>query len=349
MCRKVLAGILIAIFVPMFISLLIVLSAKFTLINPGYYKAQFEKLDLYEKLSNDVVPSLMQSLFASNEQGQSAQINTQELTSSIKKVITPDKLKNAAETFFNSLNDYLKGATSTLSGKIDLREIKKSAGDILEITMKAQINNLRDCTPDESAKATQNKSEMPTCLPNGVTKEQLLSGISISDQDKNEFSKNIPDEFDLAVYFDANQNPQNARLLQMAKTYVGYFNLSLTILSIVCAVLLILIWLLVWKPISSVLKWLGISIIIPAGIILLSTIGLYLSIKAMALGLAGGLNLPAQTITILQQLAENISGGANFNLMISSSIFVLMSIALFIIASQLKKSEPNKEINEKKK
>ncbi|MCL5795578.1 MAG: hypothetical protein M1338_04465, partial [Patescibacteria group bacterium] len=324
-------------------------SAKFTLISPGYYKSQFEKLDIYQKISNDLAPNLVQSLFATSEQGQPTQIDTKELTDLVKKVITPDKLKSATEAFLNSLNDYLKGTTNTLSGKIDLREIKKSSGDILEITMKAQINGLRDCTPDESAKAIQNKSEMPTCLPNGVTKEQLLSGINISDQSKEEFSKNIPDEFDLAVYFDANKNPQNARLLQVAKTYVGYFNLSLTILSIVCAILLILIGLLIWKPASSVLKWLGIAIIIPAAIMFLGTIGLYLSIKAMAIGLAGGINLPAQAVAVLKQAAEAISSGANFNLMIVSSIFVIVAIALLIIGSQLKKKQPDKEINEKKK
>ncbi len=335
MFKKITAGCLIAIFVPLFMILIFGFTAKKTILNPNFYKNQFSKEEVYTKLISHGLSFMTSGMMESD----TPMIGSDTLAITVQSILKPEWVKERMNTFFDGLSNYLSGKTDILEGKISFKEIKEKLTGSLESQVSKSMDNLPECTEKqmkqfdiESGKDMKNLKL--DCIPPGkMTSEfkdsfkKLSSGSFILEA--------IPNEINLRDSFEKNQKELN-----LLKKIYSYISIGLYILLAIDIITLIIIGFLIYKPISSILKWLATALIIPSGLIfIVALVGLFSSsiiIKNFILPPETTIQIASLIVDILQNFIKEF---LNY-LLIFSSIPLIIAIGLYIWAYFQKKKEP---------
>lgn len=321
MCRKALAVILIIIFIPILFLTIIGWNLKLTILNPIYWTNSLEKSGIYEKIY-DIAPKYLLQMFS---EGQSSKlpISEEEVKKLLKENLSADYLKSNLEETITQVLGYLNGQYSTIQKKVDLAPIKKGVENLTSSFLQSQLEALPEC------KSTKEfNPEKMNCRPPGYSLEQIKEKISSQgpSQEENLFA-NIPDSFDLGNLL------MNYPALSSAARFVNFFKLGLYIASAVAIFFLLLIGLLIFRPLSSLLKWLATALLIP-GILIA---GLALASTSLILFASGFfLTLPADLKAIVSDLVASLVKGFSFNLYLASAILAGLTLIFYILAKVLK-------------
>ena len=315
MCRKIAAIFLIIIFVPLTLLVVYLWSAKLTLLNKNYYLRQLDKINFYEKIM-DVGPKfLVKSLV---EKGGEVKLTTKEAEEIFRKIFSQswleDNYKLVINQFFNSLN----GETGIQEAKIDLKELKKGLNDALPVLLEAQIASLPICGEGEQ----YNKEEL-NCRPQGKSSEDLIAE-AMGDQEIQNFTKDIPDTYDLGDYF-----AKNMKQIGSIASGLNIFYLSLYILTGFCLLLLLIVGLLIFKPAYLVLRYLGVALLIP-GILLLSSLLFNIWIPLILNSVH--LNLTGELSPLINSLLFSLIGGYFWMVTYFALGFIVIATTLLVLA-----------------
>lgn len=323
--RKLLAAIIIVIFIPLFIINILVFSLKTTLLNPLYIQQNFEKNNTYEKIINYGLPLLAESVTKEGNQ----LIKTDDLVVVIKESISTQWLEDQSSNFFSQFNNYLVNNKEEIVFNLDLKDFKSSLSDGLNQFSQERINDLPTCTDQEIANMDKNNRQL-NCLPENFSKSEVSDAVKqmFSGNNSQGMLAQIPNEYDLGKYLMGRYGSQ----LDTVKSAYKYLSLGIFIISAVNLLLLILISLVIWKPFKSVLKWDATAILIPSGLLVIISTIAYIFSSTLVTQLVGNLPAGADANNVIQSLILNIIKPFIFKLAIISGVFVFVSIAVYTIA-----------------
>lgn len=327
MVRKILAVVLIIIFVPVFMSTILAWDSHFTVLNSHYLAAQIDKSGIYDRFL-DLAPKYIGDQIKANNKDQSlpASISTAEAENVFKEQFSRDWLKLNTELILNQTFNYLNGQSSTIDAKIDGVHVKNGLQDFIFAYVKSQVEALPVCKSGES----QSVGNI-TCRPADETPDQLARNItdSIFSQKDSPFA-NINDNYDVGNYL-TNSAPVS---LAMIRQNIHNFNLSLYLLTLLSIILLAGIGLLIFRPLSSVLRYMATALLIPGILLLFSVLG---SLSFPYLAKIPINNLPRDLTDSLKNLALAIGSGYFLNVLYISLALILISIILYILAAVFKR------------
>lgn len=324
MCRKTLAVLLIILFVPIFIVTIIGWSLKSTILNPSYLSHQLEKNNIYGELISSAPKFLLQTL--SQEGGATIPLTEQDITSAIKESISNNWLKINSELVINQVLNYINGKSNLIQASIDLRQIKSGLDKFQTTYLKAQISALPECSG-----SSQSSSGNLSCRPKNTSVDQLLETMNGDPNSKQEsLSKNIPDTWEIGSILMPENKPST---LTQIRQFVSYFNLGWSIIAISSIILLILIGLLIFKPLTSLLRWLATTLIIP-GLLLLSSAAANLVISTFIKGSTW--NLPADLSNLANKILMSLLSGFANNILYISIGLIIIAIIFYVLAAIIK-------------
>lgn len=347
--RKIFAFLLILVFIPVFIINVFIFTSKASLLNPLYYKDQFSKNNIYESIINEGLPVLSE-LGNENNNELNQVLKSSDLLEIADNVVTPDWLEKQFNGFFDGINDYILSKSNKLNIKINLGEIKptlaKEVSEKLPDLFKDAASNIESmptCTENEMqelSKKTGNDRVL-NCIPSGFSRDLILNytkDISSSSNINDELVKNIPDEFDLG---NTIEKSNFMKFLTLYRSNYQYIQGGMYIILAFAAFLLILIGLLIFKPISSVFRWLANAILIPATILLSgSLITKFLMPKLLSIYPN---NLSSGLIKLILGVTQALIGPFLNTIIYITATLVIIAIITHIIISvkNIKNATPN--------
>lgn len=320
--RRILAVIVIILFVPTFIITIISWDVKTTFLNPNFLINQFAKNNLYENIKNVATDSLVKTLIEGDKSGDLKQFDANILSQNLKNNVSSEWLKAQTELSLKAIYDFVLEKTTTIKASIDLKPVKialdKSFNDALEKSMM----NLPEC-PSSSQSNEINES----CRPASMTLEETRQEINKSNEN---ISSIIPDTYDLSTLSTAD----NLGPLGSIRQILGYFSLALYILTALCILDLGLIALLIFKPVYSMLRWLATALIIPSILLLSALFGNVLLSEFLK---TSNWNLPQDVGNLLNSTISSLSSSTLVQSIILNVILLIIPIGLYIWSAVLEK------------
>jgi len=364
MCRKLLATLLAILFFFSFTTVLYIHNFKLVFLRPAVYKALIEEGRITDALSSFLSGVFKTAMQGDKSLGQGA---------SPLPGVSPDALNRIVEQAFPQtwMEEELGGLVDNfftwfysdeeeLELTISLKEVKQNLGSSFGDLIGESFTNMPKCTPEQVQKL-QKGDQGVFCLPPGMSEEDVAKFSEAFEQEGvlDQMFEGLPDEIDLLNLGQKESVPKKAADSTGTKSPIvtlnkfrDYAQLAFFILYIVTAavfVSLIFIGLLVWKPLSSVFKKVGTTILVPAILVLLTSVVLVLFSRfgkpSTLLKFAG----PGLEKTIDPAMFDGISSIFNdliskFTLykIIESGAAVVVAIALIVLGvvlGRMKKPE----------
>lgn len=336
MARKIFSCCFAVIFVPIFIIFLITLGIKSSVLTADFYKTTLQKSDIYNQIL-DKSGSLLSGMVGGDASRLGlGPIDTNDLQKILKDSIAPAWLKIQVENIPDKFFAFVYGKTTGLEIVIPLTELKKSLPENLSKVIKAKIEALPTCTPEQTKKLQSQKegeSMSFDCKPAGMDVSQIESGLLESITGPKGLITNLPDQYDIGKII--NQSPQTLPAIQR---FFYFANLAFTVLMIASILLLVIIGLMNMKYLPGMLKWLAIPLIIASGAVLI--FGLFGQATIMLL--LGGYTtvLPEEMRNLLNSLISVFSQNLSFRFILYPGIILALAIGLLILAIVLGKKHP---------
>lgn len=328
--RKFFAVLLIIIIFPLLIINILVYSINSTILNPIYLQNKLSSNHVYEKIIETGLPILGSSIGQDNGLGNI--INSDDLIKIAQKTITPDLLESQFNIIFQGLNKYLTNQSSDFIANLDLTQFKKDISKNFTDYVNQSVADLKPCSQSEIAQMKDNQSIK--CLPPGISKSEIIKNNNQAD----ELLNTLPNQYDLGKYIMQKGSSQ----LETFRRVINYLNLGIIYLTSFNILVLSLIGLLIYKPVSSLIKWVSSAIIIPSSLIFLGSIFGYISTKIISPTFSLGLVLPVEGRAILNTIVFSIIGPLQIRIIIISGSLTILAIIGYVIARFINKSNiPN--------
>jgi hypothetical protein len=323
MCRKTLAVFLAIIFVPIFITTIVFISLKSTLLNQNFINTQLNKNNAYTSVTNIALDVFQQQL-APQEESQTTNILFSNLSTIVKQKLPADYLKSQLEPVINGFFAYLKGTSSQFSQTIDLKPFKAAVSSATLQNLDEQLKNLA------TRKSQQDyNSNTLNCIPANMSAQDIKDQWEKLIKEKN-FLQSIPDNLNVGT----TNSPNSTQTLNQSKQFYNYLQIAFVVFLFISIILFICIGLLIFKPASSLLNWLATILLIPGTILFFSVFGNYLVTMFLK---GSSWNLPAETSAVLNNLIGSLIKGFIGNIAIYASILVVLAVIMYIISAIIKK------------
>lgn len=266
-----------------------------------------DEAHLYDNLAQ-----IGQEIAKSTAQSEDKNTLSQIMIRAASQSFDPVWLRGQAQKNLPLIFDYVEGKTAAVAISIPLADFKKALLPNLEAATKDEIKNLPPCPSGEMPP----QDKFPECLPQGTTAEQVNALIGPSDF--TESINEIPESWTI-------NTASLAGLRALFLTIKIGFWVSL-IFSIVLIGILILLGNAYWP---AILRWTGLGLVLPAGIIFL----LDLSWGALQRWLANQAQtqMAGQTFQIFNPIFATIDKNLNTpGLIISGIIFGVGAILVIL-------------------
>jgi len=285
MCRKLLATLLGILFFFSFTTVLYVQNFKLVFLRPAIYKTLIEEGQITDALS-----SFLSGMAKTAMQGGKDPAINNPLPG-----VSPDTLGKVVEEAFPQdwMEEELGGLVDDffvwfysdeeeLELTISLKEVKENLGSSFGDLIGETFSNMPKCTEDQVRKLQQGDQNI-FCMPPGMSQADIAKFSEAFEKEGtfDEMFGALPDELDLLNLGLEEPSSSSKKAggeespLEILIKVRDYAHLAFFILNIATAavfVLLIFIGLLVWKPISSVFKKVGTTILVPSILVLLSSV-----------------------------------------------------------------------------
>jgi hypothetical protein len=337
MIRKFFAVFLIIIFIPLMIAMVLAWNVKLTALNPSFLTQQLEKSDVYGKVEELTPKYLVEQLNNRSEvNGLTNLVLTPEIEESFKENFPKSWIQSNTENIINQTLTYVNSQSLEFDLQIDLGFIKNRLRNFLPVFLKPQIESLPVCQSNELS-----NDENITCRPSDMTSDAFAQQITDEIfKDENSFVSKIPDSYNLGNQLT---NQGQVFSIAQARQNIQNFNFGLYLLSALVALIFILIGLLIFRPISSVLRWLGISLIIPGILLIPLSISRFFLPSFVQSALQ---RYPSDIVQVIQSLSSNISIGILNNILYVGLGLIILAIILFILSFIFKKRPKKAELSQ---
>lgn len=258
--RKVVASILMALYVVVFLPVMLLL---------GFYRVFFD-VDLYKgefvELAYDiVVEEFPKAIFQSDE---ALPITEGELREVIQDVFSEDDFSVLIDDFVAQLDETMAADDGVVTLSLNLEWFQKKDSVVVEKATDIIVQGLEVCGDGQY----DFTADFPECIPSEIPEFDFENQVMVA-LDR-EFFGDLPNEisFDLAVP-EGSSGSISDFLVNSIKILFLISGLSLLFL-------LIMIGLLIFKPAVRVLKWVFKSIFMGATLVLIVSLILFLSPQA---------------------------------------------------------------------
>ncbi len=361
--RKFFPVILALIFFVLLPIWLVLYNINFNLLETNFYKSVFNKVNIYERSVNLVVDNTVDYLISSTDKigidipDYVAESIESEIRIITHDLITKDFLQENVEMFFDNSSDWIKSDKSVkeVEIKLDIKEIKEAIPKILEDSIVSEINHVVDQFPKcvlEEINITDEENSF--CLP---AETKVYLDTMFIDLFENKFAglfdeifSSIPEEIDIQKIFvsnivsDEKISEVDKNVEKFRKIY-SILVIAFWILTAVLLSLLLYIASLTKKSIRSMIRWLGLTIFIPA-IILILPIVFSSTVAPLLLDFYEDSIINTEDLNISSEMVSDLSGLVTdtINAFLHKIIFPIYIIAalgfvLFIIAFFIKQPQ----------
>lgn len=220
------------------------------LTSPDFVVQTLNESGIYNNLDN------LGDLLAQSNKEQSPQ--SKMFFRALTKNVDPNWVKSQIETNMPLFTNYLSGKNQTLDIVFDLTKYKQNLPASLKQAIEETAKELPSCQEGQP----QTQDNFPICLPQGTTPEQITAQISPSNLQS--LVNEIPNTYKLS---DAVKNPEKTFYgPRLAYKILNIGFIALIILTIIFLGLLAILGLSYWP---ALLKWIGLALVLPAGLNLL--------------------------------------------------------------------------------
>jgi len=280
------------------------LGLRFTLFDLQFLKAQLIKNDIYEFLSDDVVPALVdESINSMNACGTEETTNgtasetcpvgtetesgipitEEDIANIAATVITEDMLQETVETAINDLDSFLKSEGDNPEIMIDFSEYKSILVTEIINLLEDKYYALPYCTSAQLHEQSTNPDQaFPECRPQNISFDEYTSAATEGEDFRQALtdgiSESIPDEIDLlnpvlpgstTDKSATDMSPTKQGFLEFRDWYTRITQ-GIFIAVAVDAALLLLLLVLYITNLRAGFRWVGIPLTISGGLALLT-------------------------------------------------------------------------------
>jgi len=326
MIRKILATFLILVIAPVIFALSVMYAVFDTYLNPLFYTDEAAVEQIYDVVI-EVVASTLEE--AQEEQGM--------------EIIEGDRLKELlADTFPpETIVDFNKSIIDQISRKplpeeikIDISEIKTKLPVAMSEVITSVIDQLEPCTPDQEAAFTEGATEgdMPMCIPSAMSKGDMTAFLGVENLE--EMANQLPDDYIITLGENADQYGTLIHLVIYQNKVFKNMIIGL------CIAFIAVIALVIWKPLESVLRWAGATLLISAlpMIILNSALRVFFTtIPAILSGESA--EITAKSAANLADMMQIVAGFLTERIFWHGAVLGAIGLAFLLISIFVKKED----------
>lgn len=284
--RKFGLAVVLILYIPLLLLLPAFYSLNATIIKPEFVKKTLVDAEVYEGISSFIVEQASKN---SNTAGNTVVI------ASIQQVTTPAEMQKLIEPAIDGIYTWLDNPESEFNVKIDIQPLKANFMQIMEQNLLAKLGTLPNCASRNQV--TTDPFSM-TCLPPGTTPEQILvqtkaeiekNGELLGEEQNINLGEGMQPAEETLPAADQSASPDQAiketpkfntsQLKIYAKVYrwikVGTpVVIALTLIATAAIVLLS-------KPKHKGLRRAGITLVVSGVILLISSVGTGIAVRAL--------------------------------------------------------------------
>jgi len=339
MLRKLFSSCFSILFVIIFLVALILLNLNLSILNVNNYKTAFQKSDFYNQILGKGVTYFISGM---NQGGKSSfgPLTEQDITTTIKKSITPQWLQIQVDKIFDQSFNKITGKSTSINIVIPISDVKKSLSDNLTSILKIKVAGLPTCTAEQLKQINSNKDQNSynfECIPSSMSTAEIENSLLDGITGKEGLLTKLPDQYNLGEIIS------KGPFLDTAQRGIDIFRMVMWISLSVSIVLLLIILLMNMKYIPGMLKWITIPLLIVSiSVLILGVIG-YFSINSLVGGFT--ISLPNEFKVVIFDLIKSFSGNLFISMMSITGIIFLISVVVLIISIVLGKKFPYQEQN----
>jgi len=176
----------------------------------------------------------------------------------LAKNIDPNWVKSQIEVNLPKFMDYLNSSNPNLDITFDLRKYKENLPQNFREAIAETASDLPPCQEGQA----QIEDNFPTCLPTGVSAEQISTQISAADIQS--LVNEVHDTYNLS---EVVKNPD--KTFSQVRLILKILNIGLIVSVILTIILLGLLVILGLSYRPAILRWTGVALVLPSGLNLL--------------------------------------------------------------------------------
>lgn len=264
--RKVLAlFIWLCVFFPVSLTALTLTSIRPWVLDRSFYERIVNDDRIYDAMFAETVPNQ----FNRQVFGQAEQLPVGALNAALQKVVTPDYLRSQSVSIVNEVFDFIEGRDWNFEVSMDLTPIKASlAGEGGPRFAQALAAALPPCNVGQSRVAPG--GNLARCIGDNLsvaeTAEQIAHALPTA-------LENMPDRIPLSNTVDLRQNWRSVDWF-LGATVRGSLDVAIWIVVVITVIVGITLAYIGGDDARGRLRWLGVSLFVPASLFVLMGISL---------------------------------------------------------------------------
>lgn len=244
MIRKFFASIFVVLFLTISVFAILIFSLDKTFLNPDFYKENLLE-GLYDASVSVATERLLQPDLPISKYYVSS-----DLSAYIKELLPFDIFSKEVSSFIDRLIEWDFMSNESLTIPISLAEIKSRVSEVAPKLIDDLFVRVPKCGPSVNATS----GPIPDCIPANMSKNQIVSYMN--EMIYGDFFKTIPDVYNFTL---PQIDPNTKGILAIA---VPIIKVASSIMVFVLLVVASLIALILWKPLSRVFRWEGVTFIL---------------------------------------------------------------------------------------
>jgi hypothetical protein len=241
--RKLIASLMVLIFAFVCLPTIFIQSLTSTYLNPTFYEGP-----VLTKSYDFLVSFLVKEI--EKQEDVSQYIKPADIKELITTYFPKSTFKEIAQDFISQIKNINKRGVDEIN--VSLMPLKENIEDLSQETAHRIISEIPVCSSfNEEDLINFNKNEIPSCIPPQV--EPLEIENSLAKQLKREFNEKIPDKFSPVLQRSTQEFEQEINWHQIFSIF-EYIHL---ILPLFLLILLLLIMLIIYKPYTTIMKFIG--------------------------------------------------------------------------------------------
>ena len=240
--RKLLAGFILFLVLLIVPAISFVYAALETYANPNFYTDEDIISEIYDTLAEYIAANIGDIIKTENADGSSL-MDPQKIASQIEEILP----KDAAIDLTQDVIDQLMQEPLPDVITVDLSVIKENMPQVAEAILGDMVSEMEECPEKSMADFDIEGGEMITCIPSDLDREDLLEELAV---DPDIFAS-MPEktEIDLTVLPEKARNTIQLLVQNNKRLRIGILAIYFLLVT--------LIGLIIWRPLASVLKWVG--------------------------------------------------------------------------------------------
>jgi hypothetical protein len=240
--RKLFASLLVLIFAILTIPTLFIQSITSTYLNPDFYQGP-----VVDK-SYDYLISVL-----SDEVGMDEDVKQYLTASDIKEVISTHFQKEAFQEVIQDFMSQMKTINGDRGGEkisVSLMPLKENIEPLSADVAERIVSKIPSCETDD-LESFNNVDGLPSCIPPQISRTEIEDPIKR--EIKRAMQENIPDNFSPVIESSIGESEQEVKWPQI----FSFFQYIHLILPLFLLILLLLMMLIIYKPHTTIMKFVG--------------------------------------------------------------------------------------------